>query len=282
MDAVVHLAGLANDPLAELDPALTMSINTAATERLALIARDAGVERFLFASTCSVYGGSDETWVDETNAPSPVAVYGTSKLEAERALSRLADERFCPVYLRPGTVFGVSPKLRFDLVANNLVAWALTTGRVYLKSDARAWRPLVHVRDLCSAFVCALEAPRAAVFNQAFNVGSTQQNFRVREIAEAVERAVPNARVAFGPDPRADRRSYRVDCAKIERCLPGFRARWDLDRGVREVIDACRAVELSSEQFEGPRYGRVARLKQLLDGGLVGADLRWRTPSDVG
>ena len=173
VEAVVHLAGLANDPLAELDPALTMAINTAATERLALIARDAGVERFLFASTCSVYGGSDETWVDETNAPSPVAVYGTSKLEAERALSRLADESFCPVYLRPGTAFGVSPKLRFDLVANNLVAWALTTGRVYLKSDARAWRPLVHVRDLCTAFVCALEAPREAVFDQAFNVGST-------------------------------------------------------------------------------------------------------------
>ena len=277
--AVIHLAGLANDPLAELDPELTLAINTRATERLAEIARMAGVERFLFASSCSVYGASGEGWVDETSEPRPVAVYGTSKLEAERALSRLAGDTFCPVYLRPGTVYGVSPKIRFDLVVNNLVAWALTTDRVYLKSDARAWRPLVHVRDLCSAFLAAVQAPRDAVFDQAFNVGSTGQNFRVREIAEVVERAVPNARVACGQNPPTDPRSYRVDCTKIEGLLSGFDVRWDLERGVQEAVDACAAVGLSGMEFEGPRYSRIARLKQMRASGLVDGELRWRVQS---
>jgi nucleoside-diphosphate-sugar epimerase len=274
-DAVVHLAGLSNDPLGNLDPALTYAINHAGSVRLARLAREAGVSRFVFASSCSNYGAAGDAPVTEDAELRPLTPYAESKVRVEADVARLADDRFSPVFLRNATAYGVSPRLRFDLVLNNLVAWAFTTGRVLIKSDGTPRRPIVHIEDISRAVVAVLAAPRERTHNQALNVGSTEENFRIRELAEIVRDTVPGSVVDFAADAGADARSYRVDFGKIGRLLPGFRPRWTARRGAQELHDAYRAVGLTVEDFEGPRYKRIDCLKRLMADGRVDGALRW-------
>jgi nucleoside-diphosphate-sugar epimerase len=280
-DAVLHLAGLCNDPLGDLLPEITIDINQQATVRLARIAKEAGVQRFVFSSSCSVYGAAGQDWVDETSAPNPVTPYGWSKLEAERELLKLADDRFSPVFLRSATAYGFSPRIRFDLVLNNLVAYAFTRGEVLIKSDGKPWRPIVHIEDISRAFLAAAEAPRDIVHAQAFNVGITTENYRICEIADIVEEVVPGSRVLYAKGANPDKRSYRVDCSKISRQLPGFKPQWTARRGAEELYERYRAIGLTVEDFEGPRYQRLAHLKQLMAGGIVDKTLRVVTPPVV-
>jgi len=273
-EAVVHLAGLCNDPLGDLLPETTIGINHQATTRLAEVARQAGVERFVFSSTCSVYGAAGQDWVDETSSANPVTPYGQSKLDAEHDLLRLANDDFSPVFLRSATAYGFSPRIRFDLVLNNLVAYACAKGDVLLKSDGLPWRPIVHIEDISRAFLAAIEAPRDRVHTEVFNVGVTTENYQIREIAEIVEEVVPGSTVRYAPLASADKRSYRVDCSKISRLLPGFRPQWTARRGAEELYERYQAIGLTVEDFEGPRYQRLAHLKHLLAGGLVDETFR--------
>ena len=274
-DAVVHLANLSNDPLGDLDPALTDAVNAGATVRLGRLAREAGVGRFVFASSCSLYGAAGQDAVDETAPFHPVTAYGRAKVDAERGLHALASDGFSPVSLRNATVYGVSPRLRFDLVVNNLTAWAVATGAVRMTSDGSPWRPLVHVRDVGGAVVAALGAPREAVHDQAFNVGRDAENYRVREVAGVVGEEVAGCRVAFADGASADARSYRVSFAKIAERLPAWEPTWTVRDGVREVRDALAGWGLGPDVFEGPGYARLARLRALLADGALGPDLRW-------
>ncbi|HVS03395.1 MAG TPA: SDR family oxidoreductase [Thermoanaerobaculia bacterium] len=275
-DAVVQLAALSNDPLGDLDPALTMAINEQATIRLARLAKEAGVERFVFSSSCSTYGAAGDAFLDEQAPFSPVTPYALSKVRVEAALMALADERFTPVALRNATAYGVSPRLRVDLVLNNLVAWAVTSGKILLMSDGTPWRPIVHVEDICSAFLAALEAPRQAVHAQAFNIGRTAENYRIRELAEIVAATVPGCTIRYAEGAGPDARCYRVSCAKAEEGLPGYAARWDAAAGARELYDAYQAEGLSAERFAGPTYKRLGWIRHLQAAGSLSPDLRWQ------
>ena len=278
IDAVIHLAALSNDPMGELDPALTDAINHRASVRLARMAREAGVERFVFASSCSLYGAADSKGVLDESAPfNPVTAYARSKVDAEAGLAELAAADFAPVFLRAGTVYGLSPAMRFDLVANNLVGWALTTGRIHLESDGSPWRPLVHVEDLARAYVAAVEAPRETVANQAFNVGRDDQNFQVRDIADTVRAAVAGCGLEMAPNAGPDTRSYRVSFRKAEETLPGFEVRWTLEKGVRQMVGALGQRRLTREEFLGPRYIRLVRLRRLRESGRLSDELYWST-----
>jgi nucleoside-diphosphate-sugar epimerase len=273
-EAVIHLAALSNDPVADLNPDITFGINHLASHRLAQLASQAGVRRFLFASSCSNYGAAGPELIDETGALNPVTAYGQSKVLAERDIGALASPGFAPVFLRPATAYGVSPRLRLDVVLNNLVACAVTTGLITLQSDGSPWRPIVHVRDICAAFIAALAAPVEAVAGHAFNVGRTSQNYRVLEIADAVARTVPDCRLEFAPGAGPDARSYRVDFSKIARVLPGFQPEWDVLRGARELYDSFGAAGLTAADFTGTRYKRVGTLKGLLGAQVLDEDLR--------
>lgn len=275
-DAVIHLAGLSNDPLGNLNPNLTYEINHHASVRLARLSKEVGVKRFLFSSSCSTYGAAGDKILDETAGFNPVTPYGRSKVLVEQEVALLASPGFSPVFLRNATAYGVSPRLRFDLVLNNLTAWALTTGRVFIKSDGTPWRPIVHIEDISRAFLAALEAPRELIHNQAFNVGRSEENYQIRELAEIVKETVPGCTIEFAEDAGPDKRCYRADFSRILKTLPSFQPRWDARRGARELYEAYKKVGLRVEDFEGPRYKRIDHIQGLLASGRLNADLRWQ------
>jgi len=281
-DAVVHLAALSNDPLGDLDPQLTYEINHLASVRLAALAKEAGVSRFAFASSCSNYGAAGDSPVNEESDLNPVTAYGESKVRVERDVVKLADDSFSPTFLRCATAYGVSPRLRFDIVLNNLVAWAFTSGKVMLKSDGSPWRPIVHIEDISRAFLSVLSVPRERVHAQAFNIGRNDQNYRIREIAEIVKETVPGCEIAFAADAGPDKRNYQADFSKVARVLPEFQPVWDARKGAKELYDAYRATGLVLSDFEGPRYRRIDQIKMLIGSGELGPDLRWQREPAAG
>jgi len=274
-DAVIHLAGLSNDPLGNLDPTLTYEINHAASVRLAEKAKASGVSRFLFSSSCSNYGASGDDFLTEESALNPVTAYGVSKVWVERDVQKLADDHFHPTFLRNSTVYGISSRLRVDLVLNNLMASAVTSGRIEMKSDGTPWRPIVHVEDVASAFLAVLEAPSEVIHNQAFNIGLTQENYRISELGEIVKETLPGCEIEYAEGAGPDKRCYRVDCSKIHRMLPGFKPQWDARAGDRQIYEAYKTANITREILTGPRFVRMNQLKQLMDRGRVNEQLRW-------
>jgi nucleoside-diphosphate-sugar epimerase len=274
-DAVVHLGALSNDPIGNLDERWTRDINDLASVRLAQLARDAGVERFLFSSSCIMYGMSEVAEVDETSPLAPQTEYARSKARSEEAIKALATDQFSPVFLRNGTIYGISPRMRFDTVLNNLVASAATTGQVVVQGDGSPWRPVVHVEDVARAFIHVLEAPRETIHAEAFNTGANHLNHRVIELARIAASVVPGAELEVRSEPSADRRTYRADFGKFARTFPDFSFLWNAETGARSLADTFARIGLTRDAFEGPRYVRLRWLNLLLESGRLDASLRW-------
>lgn len=274
-DAVVHLAELSNDPLGQLNPEITFKINHKGSVRIAKLCKEAGIKRFVYASSCSVYGEGDDSYKTEESEVNPQTAYAECKTMVERDVSELADDTFSPTFLRNATAYGASPRMRFDIVLNNLAGLAWTTGVIEMISDGMPWRPLVHIKDISKAVACVLDAPVEAVHNEVFNVGDTKENFRVREIAEIVGAEFPGCKTTFG-DNGGDNRSYRVSFDKINEQLPGFSCEYTAEKGAQELYDVFNQIDLDEETFTGKPYTRLKQLKFLLSSGQLNADLYWK------
>jgi len=274
-DAVVHLAALSNDPIGNLNPQLTYDINHLSSVRLARLAKEASVNRFVFASSCSTYGAAGDDFLDETSEQNPVTPYAESKGLAERAVAEMADDTFTPTYMRNATAYGVSPRLRLDIVLNDLVASAFTTGQILVKSDGTPWRPIVHIRDIIGAVIAVLDAPREVVHNQTFNVGRNDENFRIYELADIVAEVVPGCSINYAPGGGPDIRCYRVNFDKIGRMVPGFRPRWTARRGVQELYEAYQRIGLTAADIEKGRYVRISEIRRLQKAGELDSNLIW-------
>ena len=274
-DAVVHLAALSNDPVGDLNPEATFGINHRATITLAQAAKAAGVERFLFSSSCSLYGAQDDAYVDENAAFNPLTPYGESKIRSEEDLLPMADDDFSPVSLRNATAYGVSPRLRGDVVVNNLTGFAFSTGKVFLKSDGSSWRPLIHIEDISRAFLAMVEVDRSVIHAEAFNIGATAENYQIRDVAELVADVVPGSEVTFSDEAINDPRSYRVTCKKFETAFPGATPRWTVREGIEQLYEAFQSHGLTVEDLEGDRFMRIRHIKQLTAAGRIDDDLRW-------
>jgi nucleoside-diphosphate-sugar epimerase len=275
VEAVCHLAGLSNDPLGDFNPELTYEINHKASVRLAALAKEAGVQRYVFSSSCSCYGAAGDDMLTEEASFNPVTPYGKSKVWTERDVSPMADDNFSPTFLRNATAYGVSPRLRFDLVLNNLAAWAFTTGKIVMKSDGSPWRPIVHIRDIASAFLAVVAAPRELIHNKAFNVGVTEDNLQIRDIARIVGQTIPDCSVQFADGASPDARNYRVNCDRLPETLPSFQPQWNARLGAQELYKAYKKYGITLEDFEGPRYQRIGHIRKLIEDGALDADLRF-------
>lgn len=274
INAVVHLAAISNDPLGDLNPECTYDINHRATTTLAKAAKEAGVERFLYSSSCSLYGAHGDEFLTESASFNPVTPYGESKVFSERDLGELADDNFSPTYLRNSTAYGVSPKLRGDLVVNNLTGFAYTTGKVFLKSDGSSWRPLVHIEDISRAFLALMEADRDLVHDEPFNVGSTAENYKISDVAHIVGDTVPDSVITLSDEAFNDIRNYRVNCDKLAETLD-FELKWDVPSGAKELYEAYKAIGLTLDDLEGNRYMRIKTVERLMNEGQIDGDLRW-------
>lgn len=274
-DAVMYLAALSNDPVSNLNPDLTYAINQDATLRFARLAKAAGVPRFLFSSSCSLYGSAGDNFVTEEGEMNPVTPYGVTKATVDRELAAMATDEFTTVMLRNATAYGASPRLRMDLVLNDLVASALTTGKIVMLSDGTPWRPIVHVEDICRAFIAAAVAPREAVHAQAFNIGRTDENYRISELAEIVREVVPGAKIEYAPGAGPDKRCYRVDFSKVTAQLPGFVPRWTARLGAEQLLAAYQQEGMTFADARGPKYRRLGHLNQLLSTTALDPELRW-------
>jgi len=274
VDAVIHLAGLSNDPLGDINPLLTEEINCQATLKIAKLCKDTGIERFIFASSCSIYGAaSTDTPINEEGRLNPLTAYAKAKAISEAELAKLADNNFHPVFMRNATVYGVSPKLRLDLVVNNLLASGYLAGEITIMSDGSPWRPIVHIEDFCRAFCVALKSPVDKIHCQAFNVGLNEENYRVIDIAGEIQKVLPGSKVRILSKSGSDERTYRVDFSKIKKILPDFKPQWNLRKGIRELLEAYKKYNLAEEDFESDRYFRMRTIKSLINSKIINQNL---------